>query len=44
MITLLIAVENFNFTSIQKLLQAGVDTTLRDKVSQECNQNCLIMK
>ena len=44
MIALLIAVENLNFTSMQKLLQTGVDTTLRDKASQECSRNCLIIK
>ena len=33
-IALLIAVEKFDLTSLQMLLQAGVDTTLRDKVSE----------
>ena len=41
-IALFIAVEKFDLTSLQMLLQSGVDTTLRDKVSEERSQNCLI--
>jgi ankyrin repeat protein len=37
---LMIAVVKGDLTSIQKLLEAGVDTTLKDKVEFQCSSKC----